>query len=174
MDKVKAWDILHRMISKFEDSELKVVEKWNTGAASNQLDPEDLDYLGEFYGGHFGGQHYTARVPSVYRVKEAHYRVKGDEVGAVLYREQRKTWEEEGQVDPELSLKELLKVPEAKDEKKATVRTVKPDPSNDNQCLNCGRRGYVKIQSGCLYSLCDEADPPLMLLPGVPFSGYHH
>ena len=114
-DQERAWAALEKMFIKFKPAEVQVLKNWEVdivGAANN----DDWGYGGEWYGPNNRGQHYTNRVPSAYapkRPEKAHFRVAGDEVGAVIHLEQKKVWEEEGSPDAEQSLKEMLEAKEA-------------------------------------------------------------
>jgi hypothetical protein len=121
-----AWKELGRMFSKFQPAEVKVVKEWAVEGKSSDTGGEIDDDIGAYSFGYNEWQghqnrHWTNKSPSAYGTNygpmKAYYRVAGDEVGAKLLLEQKKTWEEENPgKTPEQALKEILEV---KEEKKA-------------------------------------------------------
>ncbi len=133
-DQPKAWDTLHERFSKYKHHEIQLIKNW-TVSEDIGLDP-DWGY-GEGYAGPINrSQHWTNRTPSNYGPKEAHYRVSGDEVGAVLYRKQKEAWEEEGRPDPEQSLQKMLE--SVKDSKESDPE---PEANTQRVCSDCGGTG---------------------------------
>lgn len=161
----QAWSTLERMFYKFKPAELTVIRNWTLG---DDDDPIMDIYGGEWYGPTQRSQHWTNRVPAAYAPKEAYYRVAGDEVGAVIHREQQKIWEKEGSPDPEESLKEML---ETKAEKKAeTEANGDPDGSgkdsktSDDRCNECGG-------NDCPAAWCNEDAYAVGVSGGIPVDG---
>ncbi len=111
MNQPKAWETLERMFSKFKEPELMLVRNWEVDEVVVDGDYDICGYSGQWYGNTNRSQHWTNRTPAAYAPKvpdKAHYRVAGDEVGAVIHIEQRGTWEKEGSPSPEQSLEEML------------------------------------------------------------------
>ena len=162
----QAWATLEKMFYKFKPAELTVVKNWTP---ADQDDDDDWGYGGEWYGPAHRSQHWTNRTPSTYAPKEAHFRVAGDEVGAVIHKEQLKTWEEEGSPNPEQSLKEML---EAKAEKKAEAGSTSDGgasgggtttPASDDGCADCG-------STSCPPHMCEQ-DFGIGTGGGIPIDG---
>lgn len=164
----QAWAQLEKMFYKFQKSELQVIRGWTVDEAGDAEYDDLVGYGGEFYGPTHRGQHWTNRTPSHYNTtpEKAHYRVSGDEVGAVLYREQHESWEEEGSPDPEQSLKELLEAKaEKKDEAGANSTSDGSGEASDtpDRCTDCGG-------TDCHTAYCNE-DIDLGAYGGVVIDG---
>ena len=164
----RAWAALERMFNKFKQSELQVLRNWEMDEEGD----EDLDLVGYdegFYGPAHRSQHWTNRIPYHYTPsppQEAYFRVAGDEVGAVIHREQLKNWEGEGQPSPEQSLKDMLEAKES--EKKDEAGETSPSSSTTSQtsddcCSDCGG-------SGCPTTYCIE-EFEAGGLGGIPIDG---
>jgi len=109
----RAWQVLEKIWCKFSDSEKRICRAWTPAeeTARAQTEEEWADGWGNY--GYGGNQHWTNRTPSRYQpevIEPAHYRVKGDVVGAELFRKQE---EEQGEA---LSLEAALEFMEKKDE----------------------------------------------------------
>lgn len=123
--KESAWHQLEGHYYKFKQPELTVVRAWDVGGKSEDKSPAHAGYWDDdddVYGVGQGHSHYYQRVPSTYQPPTGYFRVRGDEVGAELFRTQVKggmleksapTLEE--LIDREKALKEPK--PEAGDEK---------------------------------------------------------
>jgi hypothetical protein len=146
-DQERAWAALEKMFIKFKPAEVQVLKNWEVDLVGGAAVDDNWGYGGEWYGPNNRSQHYTNRVPSHYapkRPEKAHYRVAGDEVGAVIHLEQKKVWEEEGSPDAEQSLKEMLEAKEA--EKKGDAGDTASDggssggstEESDFSCDDCG------------------------------------
>lgn len=166
----QAWASLEKMFYKFKPAELTVLKNWTL---DDDDDPIMDIYGGEWYGPTHRSQHWTNKSPSHYAPPQsAHFRVAGDEVGAVIHIEQQKTWEEEGSPDPEQSLKEMLEAKE--DEKKADAGTVSTasgsgkaanDPqTSDDRCGECGG-------NDCPSAFCVEDAYGVGVSGGIPIDG---
>lgn len=87
----EAWKRVYDFYHKLQPAEKRVIENWDTGAASSVLDDDEDDLYAGYAGypgyGH-GGGHYYQRTPQAYKPIVADVRVCGDEIGAKLYREQ--------------------------------------------------------------------------------------
>jgi len=134
----EAWGLLEKMFYKFKPAEITVLKNWTIDEAGD--DDDDWGYGGVFYGPTHGGQHWTNRSPAAYAPKEAHFRVAGDEVGAVIHREQKKIWEESGSPSPQDTLQAILepkieKKDEAGDDDDASGNS---SSTTDDSCSECG------------------------------------
>ncbi len=146
LDQERAWAALEKMFLKFKSAEVQVLKNWEVNEAGAAAD-DNWGYGGEWYGPNNRSQHYTNRLPSHYEPKKpekAHYRVAGDEVGAVIHLAQKKVWEEEGSPDAGQSLKEMLEAKET--EKKSDAGDAASDGGSsggsteepDFSCDDCG------------------------------------
>lgn len=150
-----AWAMLERLWAKFKPAEILVVKNWDVNVDSDDDEFADAWQYGGYAGGAGGGEHWTNRTPPYYDItpKVAHYRVSGDEVGAVLYREQVKVWEEEGSPTPEQSLKEVLEAKEktSAEKKISTTKSSTTKGSSNGVCNGCGAVGCDAVE-------CIDAD----------------
>ena len=158
----RAWAVLEKMFLKFQRSELTVLKNWEADGEGDLI--AQCGYAGRFYGPNEHSQHWTNKTPAAYEPKKAYYRVSGDEVGAMIHREQQKNWEEEGKPDPEASLKKML---EAKTEKKSEAGGT-PDSGTNSQTFNgrCNDCGSYE----CSPAFCNE-DIDLAAFGGVVLNG---
>ncbi len=118
-DQTRAWKCLIKVWGAFSVSEKKVLQHWSPEKTSSQGDDYEDEY-GEGWGsGVYGhntghcGQHWTNSMPNHYaakKVEPAQYRVNGDEIGALLFRQQ------EDELEEALPLLEILERMEKKDE----------------------------------------------------------
>lgn len=107
-----AWSGLVAMWGRFKTHEKSAVKNWSpVGTEVN---------AGAHTGGfgqysYSGNNHWTNRTPSAYNTKPeaAHFRVRGDEVGAILFREQS------GALGNPMAMEDALKYMEKKDEAEA-------------------------------------------------------
>jgi hypothetical protein len=157
----KAWVYIETMLLKFKPAEIAVITGWDACPADDDLDY--ASYGGEFFGPQYQSQHWT-KGPSHYAPKTAYYRVAGDEVGAMLHREQRGAWEKAGGVPPEQSLKEMLRSSAEKKEDAGVGDESSSGGSqeSDDRCSECGG-------TACSSAYCFEDDGIAGL--GVPFIG---
>lgn len=128
----KAWKTLEKLWDNMKPVEVDIVKKWDVAPKED----DDLDIA----------THWTNTTPTWYSrskitPQKAHFRVAGDELGAVLYREQKKIWKEEGNLNPEQSLKEMLESKKKfKDNKKktSTENTAHNISGSNSVCSSCG------------------------------------
>lgn len=139
-----AWASLEKMWYRFQEAEKRVIKNWTPlgSETTSVLDDEDA-YGGEWYGPARHSQHWTQRTPSVYDTKPvtAFFRVRGDEVGAEIHKEQEDAWwAEHGGKDPAEMLAELLAPAEKKPEAGTSQESGSGSatPATDGVCSECG------------------------------------
>ena len=139
----KAWAVLEELWAKFKPTEILVIKNWEVNIDGEEDELEDAWQYGGCVGA--GGGHWTGRAPAHYDVtpRVAHYRVSGDEVGAVLYREQVKVWEKEGSPTPEQSLQEMLEAEKETSVEKKISTTKRP---GNGVCNGCGAVGCDAVE----------------------------
>lgn len=154
-----AWALLEKLWVRLKPVEILVVRNWEVNIEGDDKEFEEAWRYGGCASRAALGEHWTNSVPSYYDItpRIAHYRVAGDEVGAVLYREQVKVWEEEGSPTPEQSLKEML---EAREEASAEKKISPTQRTSNSVCYGCGAVGCGAAE--CI----DTATPGRTLIDG--------
>lgn len=151
-DQKQAWAALEKSFYKLKPAELRIIQNWDV---KNDSSEEWTGYGSEWFGPTHRSQHWTSRAPYNYTPAKAHFRVAGDEVGAVLYQKQLQSWEEEGKIPPDKSLKELLET-KAEKESDAESTSDKSSSEKDTQviddnsgCPDCGK-------TSCPPHMCEQ------------------
>jgi len=99
----EAWNTLGRRFRVLNQGEITRIKGWVVAPAGDANEDDDetgYDYLVDMTGGACGGTNWTNRSPYHYqpeKPKPAHFRVSGDEVGAILHKEQTEKWRKKGQ-----------------------------------------------------------------------------
>ena len=154
-----AWSTLKRLFDDFRPVEIVILKNWDVNPT------DDLVDFGGGYGEAWTGdthrtQHWTNHTPVNYAPQKAYYRVAGDEVGAVIHREQKEVWENEGSLNPAESLEEILK----SKSNKSVTNPPKVETSPD-LCTGCGG-------VNCNPGYCNE-DIDLAMFGGGVINGGH-
>lgn len=140
----QAWASLEKMWYKFQPAEITVIKNWTVAETGTTAAVDDDIYGEAWYGPARNSQHWTQRTPSAYDTKPivAHFRVAGDEVGAVIYREQQEAWtQEHGDKTPAETLAELLAPPAEKKDEVGAQQASGSDsdtPATVSVCDECG------------------------------------
>ncbi len=160
-----AWQNLDRLLSKFRPSELLVVDRWQKAGSIIHLTGNGAVDTGLALATRLRRERLRANVhnsgdkswlkpePGAWdknNKRSPHFRVAGDEVGALIHRKQQETREEEhGGKDPAKVLREMLEPPEEEvEEKKEEAGTdaassvsggyTPGSKSGDDECDDCG------------------------------------
>jgi hypothetical protein len=139
-----AWASLEKMWYRFQEAEKRVIRNWTVmGPTTPAAAADDDVYGGEWYGPATHSQHWTQRTPSAYDTTPivAFFRVRGDEVGAEIHKEQEDAWwAEHGGKDPAEMLVALLAPAEKKPKADSPQETSSGDgtPAADDVCAECG------------------------------------
>jgi hypothetical protein len=153
----EAWNRLATVFQQYTSTQIAIIKNWDADEDDTDVLAGWPNYGGQWYGEAANSQYWTSRVPNAYqktKPKTAHYRVCGDEIGAHLHREQKRSWVGEGSPEPEHSLeamltgkplektkevaKTALEEPEIEDIVTRIVSSPYRPPRNHGACIECG------------------------------------